>query len=485
MAGRHRGGRALNRAARPGAAVRLDRRRFLAGAGALTAAPFVAVPFAGALLAACSDDGGTPSTGRALEPDAVLRTRWADDPFARGAYSYVPVGVTNGPALREALGAPVEAQLFFAGEATSVDAPATVHGAIASGRRAAGEVLASGARPGSAVVVLGAGAAGLAAAAELRNAGLSPVVVEARDRTGGRVHTDTSLGVPVDLGAAWVHDAREGNPVLPLARRASVTLQAFEHSTVLRSSGGRRLDADRTVDRMDRALEKVGGGSGADDELDRRVRAEAAALGLREPELTWAITSAIELELGAPATAVSWRSFDEGGGDADDDADALPAGGYGPVLAPLADGLDIRLRTPVATVQWSRARNRLVTAAGAEIPFDRCIVTLPLGVLQAGAPAFDPPLPAAKAQAIRTLGTGLVDKLALRFPAVFWERDRSWLGFTGTTPGEWAEWLNLAPSTGAPVLVGFNAANVARTFQTRTDEQLVTSARSALRAMYP
>jgi polyamine oxidase len=475
VAGRRRGDRALSGTPRPRVAARVDRRRFLAGAGALAAAPF-----AGALLAACSDDDA-PRTGRALDPDAVLRTRWADDPFARGAYSYVPLGVTNGAAVRGVLAAPIEGQLFFAGEATSVDAPATVHGAIASGRRAAGEVLASGARPGTAVVVLGAGAAGLAAAAELRSAGLTPVVVEARDRTGGRVHTDTSLGVPVDLGAAWVHDAREGNPVLPLARRASVTLRAVEHSTILRGADGRRLDAARAVERIERALARVGEGSGADDELDRRVRAEAAAVGLREPALTWAITSAIELELGAAATEVSWRSFDEGDGDA---ADALPAGGYGPVLSPLAEGLDIRLGTPVATVQWSRARNRLVTANGAEIPFEHCVVTLPLGVLQAGAPAFDPPLPAAKAQAIRALGSGLVDKLALRFPEVFWERDVDWLGFTGTTPGEWAEWANLAPATGAPVLVGFNAATVARTFTARTDEQVVTSARSALRTMY-
>lgn len=451
----------------------IDRRRFLAGA-------LASLPAAGALLAACSGDGRAPRVA-VTDPDAMVRTRWGDDPFARGAYSYVPLGAGDGAAVRRALGAPVDERLFFAGEATSVDAPATVHGAIASGRRAAGELLATSARRDESIVVLGAGAAGLAAAAELRDAGFAPLVVEARARTGGRVHTDTSLGVPVDLGAAWVHDAREGNPVLALARRASVTLRAVEGTSVLRAPGRRRLDVARVEARLDEAMARVGAGAAADGELDAALRAEAARAGLREPELTWAITSLVEHQLGAAATDVSWRSFDEGN---DEDADALPEGGYAAVLAPLAERVDVRTGTVVTAVRWSRARNALRTADGAEIGFDRCIVTLPLGVLQSGTPAFEPALPAATMHAIRTLGSGLLDKVALRFPDVFWERDVDWLGFTGLAPGEWATWADLLPGTGAPILVGLHAATVARTLATRTDEQVRAGALAALRSMY-
>lgn len=450
-----------------------SRRRFLARA-------LATVP-GGALLAACSGGGATAPRRVVPEPEAMLRTRWEEDPFARGSYSFVPLGVTNPAAVRRALGAPVDGQLFFAGEATSVDAPATVHGAIASGRRAVTEVLAAGTRRDETVVVLGAGAAGLAAAAELRDAGFAPIVVEARDRTGGRVRTDTSFGVPVDLGAAWVHDAREGNPLLALARRASVTLQAVDGSQVLRGPGRRRLDTGRVAARIRQALARVGEGVAADGELDAAVRAEAAKLGLREPELGWAITSTVELELAAAATEVSWRSFDEGVGV---DDDALPLGGYATVLASLADRVDIRLRSVVTAVQWSRARNRLVLAGGGEVPFDRCIVTLPLGVLQSGTPTFEPALPPATAGALRALRMGVLDKVALRFPEVFWERDVDWLGFTGLAAGEWAEWANLVPATGAPVLVALHASTAARTLATRTDAQVRAAALAALRSMY-
>jgi monoamine oxidase len=78
--------------------------------------------------------------GRIEEPDEVVIQDWAKDPFARGAYSYVLV---DGAGAREALAAPLAATLFFAGEATSADDSGTVAGALASGQRAARELLNS------------------------------------------------------------------------------------------------------------------------------------------------------------------------------------------------------------------------------------------------------------------------------------------------------------------------------------------------------
>jgi monoamine oxidase len=73
------------------------------------------------------------------DPLAVRITRWGQDPYARGAYSFVPTGERS--ALRTALGAPVDSTLYFAGEATHLDDPASVHGAYWSGVRAAEEAL--------------------------------------------------------------------------------------------------------------------------------------------------------------------------------------------------------------------------------------------------------------------------------------------------------------------------------------------------------
>ena len=71
----------------------------------------------------------------------------------------------------------------------------------------------------------------------------------------------------------------------------------------------------------------------------------------------------------------------------------------------------------------------------------------------------------------------------LRFPQAFWDSTPTWLGFVGTAPGEWARWRNLAPSTQLPIVAGINAALVARTFDARSDEQVVASAMSALRLL--
>jgi polyamine oxidase len=91
---------------------------------------------------------------------------------------------------------------------------------LGSGVLAASQLLAgcsSGSdAPKERIVVVGAGMAGLAAARRLADAGMDITVLEARDRIGGRMWTDTSLGVPIDLGAAWIHGT-ENNPLTQLA----------------------------------------------------------------------------------------------------------------------------------------------------------------------------------------------------------------------------------------------------------------------------
>ncbi|MFZ1542359.1 MAG: FAD-dependent oxidoreductase, partial [Candidatus Microthrix parvicella] len=77
--------------------------------------------------------GSTSTRQPVPEPTAMVRTNWSKDPWARGSYSYLPVGAT--PELRRALGTPIDDRLFFAGEATDLGDPGTVHGARASGMR--------------------------------------------------------------------------------------------------------------------------------------------------------------------------------------------------------------------------------------------------------------------------------------------------------------------------------------------------------------
>ncbi len=190
-----------------------DRRAFLLGALGVALG-----------VAACGDAGSDARTGGAGRAvTGMVRTDWLRDPFAGGSYSFHPVG--SSPADRAALAAPGPQGVFWAGEATDLAFPSTVHGAVRSGRRAAAEALDAGARE---VVVAGAGMAGLACAERLAAAGARVVVIEARDRIGGRVWTDRGLGVPLERGASWIHGV-DGNPVAAIARAAGARTVAFDY----------------------------------------------------------------------------------------------------------------------------------------------------------------------------------------------------------------------------------------------------------------
>ncbi|MCV6591527.1 MAG: FAD-dependent oxidoreductase, partial [Silicimonas sp.] len=156
--------------------------------------------------------GVTPLQARGRRrATGYLRTNWSRDPFSYGSYSYFAKGARRAQA--RDLAEPVGGRLFFAGEATHPDYNSTVHAAYESGLFAAQAVSGTEARR---IAVIGAGASGLAAASALAGQGREVQVLEARGRIGGRIWTDSRLGMPLDLGASWIHGT-SGNPLTALA----------------------------------------------------------------------------------------------------------------------------------------------------------------------------------------------------------------------------------------------------------------------------
>ncbi|MCU0268117.1 MAG: FAD-dependent oxidoreductase [Acidimicrobiales bacterium] len=414
----------------------------------------------------CRDGGGSSGLP---DPTSWAVTRWASDPWSLGSYSYLRVGAD--PEDRRTLAAPVADTLFFAGEATASSNPGTVHGAVSSGRRAAEEVLAAGV--GRAVVV-GAGAAGLAAAADLQTRGVEVVVLEARDRIGGRVVTTDALGVPVDLGASWIHGRRE-NPLVALAESVDADTVAFDYDDVVVRRDGRRA---RPLPDVDAALEVVAETADGDEAVAAPLDAERPATA--DPAAWRAgVTTAVDLDYAATpdelAVAALWEPGTAG-------ADLLVTSGYVGLLEPLADGLEVRLATPVRGIAWSPGRVDVRHDGGVERG-DAAVITLPIGVLQAEAVAFEPALPESISGAVRALGSGVLDKVVLRFPEVFWD-DAAVIQHVPEAGSEFVYWVNLHAVTGAPLLMGFNGAATARALETATDAQVVARAMDALRAMY-
>jgi monoamine oxidase len=282
------------------------------------------------------------------------------------------------------------------------------------------------------VVVVGAGLAGLTVGNALGHAGVPCVILEARDRIGGRTQTADLGGWPVDLGASWIHSP-EGNPVTRLADAAGVGRRggdALVEMVGLDRHEGRVLTSAeleevlRGQDEFPRAigtlLDDLGPGATVADGVDRFAAERAGPDGVRR--LRDGIMSVVEIDSSAPPEVQSLASYPpnalEYGGDYLGD---LPVGGYGAVVRALgADLDDIRQGSVVEEVIVRPDGVRVRTAAGAEEAGSHVVVTVPLGVLQGGAIRFDPPLPVERVAAIGRLGFGRYEKVAMRFEEPFW-----------------------------------------------------------------
>lgn len=420
-------------------------------------------------------------------PTEVVVTRWGADPYARGAFSFYRVG--SGPSDRRALAAPVGDRLYFAGEATSDDAPGTVQGALLSGRRAARQVDGV-ASSNATVVVVGAGIAGLAAAAHLQVTGHHVTVLEARDRLGGRIWTNRDLGPPVELGALWIRGTH-GNPLTRVADHigAPVVTADARHNVTYDLSGARLTapalhQSGADFEAALHAAEATRARAAPDASLGAAVAASRAYQTTdptRRARLDYQVSIEIEHPHAASASELALTTWNAGRFATG--PDQLLRGGYDQIIQHAARDLDIRRRTPVSQITYGPAGVTVATGSGS-MHADYAVVTLPLGVLQAGAVTFSPPLPDTKLRSITALGSGLVNHVLLEFPRVFWDRRAGIIGHVDATPGRWAQWVNLALYTGRPILLGVNAAAYAQNLEGRTQAQVVTDAMDVLSSIY-
>jgi monoamine oxidase len=266
------------------------------------------------------------------------------------------------------------------------------------------------------IVIIGAGLAGLGAAAVCRQAGLRAVVLEASDRVGGRAwtaHPPQLGGVWFDMGAVWFHDA-EHNPLVDIARAAGETL--------LRSD---ELRQERTfVDGRLATVDELADYDGASARYEAKAAEMLASTGdvpLTEiarhlPNDRWAATiEAWEGPVICAANAALFSALDWQR-NALSGSNLVPDGGIGAFVARrLTAGLDIRLNTPVLAVHWAGPGGRVtVETASGSLTAGACIVTVSTGVLAAGALRFHPDLPARVVEAVHDLPMGLAMKVALR-----------------------------------------------------------------------
>lgn len=281
------------------------------------------------------------------------------------------------------------------------------------------------------VAVIGAGAAGLAAADVLARAGKSVLVAEARDRVGGRCWSlkEPELPVPVELGAEFIH----GRPRATFSLLARAGMAAVDRTGDGWYADHGKLkpmgDIFSEIRKAMREIKPPARDISFDTYLGRELKhlpAFARNFARRRVE---------GYEGADPARASARTMVEEWSGE--DEATAAshyrPLGGYGPLLDWLAGTLDpdrvrLELQCAVTAVRWGRGAVEIDALSGGRPLCARArhaIVTLPLGILQLprgapGAVRFTPALDA-KRQALRGLAPSRVVKVVMRFRTAFWE----------------------------------------------------------------
>ncbi|MEM9146388.1 MAG: NAD(P)/FAD-dependent oxidoreductase [Pseudomonadota bacterium] len=298
------------------------------------------------------------------------------------------------------------------------------------------------------VVVIGAGAAGIAAAHALMAAGKSVVVIEATKRLGGRAYTESArLGVPLDHGCAWLQGPRS-LPLVALAREQGYTLVDHDSATEALFVGDRRANAperrayDRAWGRIEDALEDADG---------RDVSAASVIPG----SLDWSGT--VQSWIGPMDHGVDFADLSTADYNAFDDLETnyLIAEGLGTLVAQAGAGLPVKLGTPAMAIDWSREGVRVETPSGT-LSAEACIVTVSTGVLASGAIRFSPALPVRTLDAIDRVPMGLLTKIVLKTDgARFGLSDNGWLTYKTSEemPAEACFFLTMP--FGQPLMVGF------------------------------
>ncbi|KAK9149984.1 hypothetical protein Syun_008293 [Stephania yunnanensis] len=321
------------------------------------------------------------------------------------------------------------------------------------------------------VIVVGAGLAGLAAARQLLSFGFKVIVLEGRKRPGGRVYTQkmnmNGKFTAADLGGSVITGCH-ANPLGVLARQLSIPLHKVRDECPLFQPDGSLVDKD-----LDSTVELV-----FNKLLDRTTELRKE---MRE--------SANDISLGLAMETIRrfyvayWDQDDpyEMGGD-----HCFLAGGNWRLIKAMCEDIPIFYGKTVDTIRYGDGGVEAISG-NQVFRADMVLCTVALGVLKNKSIRFEPELPKRKLDAIERLGFGLLNKVAMVFPYVFWGENLDTFGClnSGTHKrGEFFLFYSYHTVSGAPLLIALVAGEAARTFESADPAVILHSVLHILRDIF-
>ncbi|HEY3174008.1 MAG TPA: NAD(P)/FAD-dependent oxidoreductase, partial [Thermoanaerobaculia bacterium] len=351
------------------------------------------------------------------------------------------------------------------------------------------------------VVVVGAGAAGLAAAERLSSAGLSVVVLEARARAGGRIFTRRVRGwpLPIELGAEFVHG--RSDEIFEIGRNAGLLIERLPDSHLEATASGFRSQHDlwSRFDSVTRQMRTNG--------RDRSVAEFLRSRRRMSPPQKRLATAMIEGYHAAILERASEHAFSTRGEPRHSPEDRMQfriVSGYAGVTDWLRSRLDpkrcpIRFSTAVERIRWRKGSVEVATEGSGEFRARHAIVTASIGVLrrrpgEKSAIELDPD-PSAHRRALEKIEMGDVVRIVLLFRRPFWEETRgserlrarepenSEIAFMHSWDAAFPTWWTAAPAQ-VPMLTGWAAGPAAEALMPLPKERILDRALQTLASLF-
>uniref|UniRef100_A0A6P8Q5F9 [histone-H3]-N(6),N(6)-dimethyl-L-lysine(4) FAD-dependent demethylase n=1 Tax=Geotrypetes seraphini TaxID=260995 RepID=A0A6P8Q5F9_GEOSA len=357
------------------------------------------------------------------------------------------------------------------------------------------------------VIVIGAGPAGLAAARQLQNFGIKVMVLEAKDRIGGRVWDEKSLkGVTVGRGAQIVNGCIN-SPIALMCEQIGIKMRKLRDRCDLIQEGGRITDPtiDKRMDFHFNAILDVVAEWRKDktqhqdvplgEKIQEIYKAFVQESGIQFTELEEKVLqfhlSNLEYACGSSLSQVSARSWDHNEFFAQFAGDhTLLTAGYSTIMDKLAEGLDIRLKSPVQNIDYSGEVVRVTSTDGTVWTARKVLVTVPLALLQKNVIQFNPLLPERKLKAINSLGAGVIEKVVLNFPYRFWDSKIQGADFFGHIPpnsnkrGLFGMFYDMDPQFKQAILMSVITGDAVTLIKDLNEKQVIQECMTVLRELF-